>query len=101
MALQPTAFALDGFATLPQGVGVVSLVLVAVGRINAGPFNKAAKGVFVGSFVHGQVALAAFEIAFGRLKGMFIQCDWMLLLHLEEASNDAGAGWFLTDWLLR
>ena len=93
MALQPAAFALDGLASLSQSVGVVTLVLVAVGLINA-----AVKGVFVGSFVHRQVALAAFEIPFGLLKGMFIRCDWMLLLCLEKASNDAGPVGFLPSW---
>ena len=87
MALQPTSFALDGFATLPQCVGVVALMLVAVCRINAGLFHKVAKGVFVGSLVHGQVALAAFEIPFGLLESMFIRCDWMDLLNVEESSN--------------
>ena len=40
-------------------VGVVTLVLAAVSCINAGTVHKAAKGVFVGLFVNGQLALAA------------------------------------------
>ena len=85
MALQPGAFALDGFASLPQGVGLVALVLVAVSFINAGTVNKAAEGVFVYSLVRRKVACAAFEVPLGLLKGMFIRRHWVLLMDL--------AGW--------
>ena len=51
VALQPTAFAVNGLSNLPQCVSTVCLVLFVEGSINAGAVQELVEELFIGSLV--------------------------------------------------
>ena len=59
VGVQPTPFALDAFAILPQGVCPMGGMLSVEGSINAGAGQELVEQVFIGPFVDGLAAFGA------------------------------------------
>ena len=84
MALGAAVHTSDGFAFLPESVGVVSCMWFAIVLIDAAAAEESLEALLIDSFMDGQVALSAFEVPCRLLKSVFIRSLWVLLLAFKE-----------------
>ena len=101
VGVQPTPFALDAFADLPQSVCPMGGMLSVEGSINAGAVQELVEQLFIGPFVDGLVAFGALQVTCSLLKMVNIRSGWMFLLELKQRGNAAGSGGFLSNCPLR
>ena len=72
-------------------------MLRGVWDIDAGAVQELVETFLIRSFVDGLIALAALEVPSCLLEPVFIGCDRMLLLGLQQCGNPAGSGGFFPN----